>query len=102
MTPSVTITNSPQGGFTLHIPSTSMGTTQIEIPFSFAGLKVMHLILQAREAAQSVHDLRIGTKAQPTQSMVEAWLRANKATKPEVVKKKKPSPYGIDLEGIEL
>lgn len=97
----VAITNAPSGGFVLHIPSTSMGTTKLEVPATDAGLKIIRAILHAREIATSVYELRIGTKAQPTQSMVDAWLRANKPTKP-AKKERKPSKYADLLEGIEL
>jgi hypothetical protein len=76
----VSIELSPNGGFLLTIESmTVQGTHTIEIPASMAGIKVLTNILHARETASEWSN-KIGSKASPTQQMIDEWLKANKAT----------------------
>lgn len=88
MTAPCTIALTPDGLFALTIPSPSGGEQTIEIPFTIEGFLALRRILIAREVAPKA---KLGTDAEPTQSLVQEWLRHHA-----------PKPKEVDLSAIEI
>lgn len=82
---------SPSGDLLLSIPSPTGEAQTVLVPFSVEGLRVIRKVLLARE---SEPDQRLGHWSEPTQSMVEAFLRNERETKAKSFVDK----YDIQLE----
>jgi hypothetical protein len=77
----VTIALSASGGFTLTVPSTLEGRFHtIQVPGDESGIKVMRKVLAERQKASR---REIGHDASPTQAMVMAWIKQDKAVRAE-------------------
>lgn len=67
---------------------------RVRVPLNEAGVKTIYSVLLSR-SRQS--DRRIGTDSAPTQSMVDAWLAANRVTRSA-----KTVLHGIDINSIHI
>ena len=72
------ISLSSAGGFALTIPSPAGGDQVINVPADLNGLRLIRKILSARK---SHHDPRLGSWAEPAQSMIDHWLLEDRAKK---------------------
>lgn len=53
-----------------------LSTHAVHIPATLKGIKCLQRLLRARQDRTRT-DKRIGTDASPTQSMIDAWLKAH-------------------------
>lgn len=81
------------------IPSPSGKERSVLIPITTAGCKVLRTLLSEREE-QKLSDMTIGSRASPTQDMIDAWLRAE--VRKEEVEKILPKPVSEKFEKLGL
>ena len=69
-----TISLSASGNINIHFHHALGGLHTVEIPHNLNGMRLMHQILKARDQ----HETRLGELGNPTQAIVDAWLKNKK------------------------
>jgi len=64
------------GDIIAQIPSPSGGEQSVTIPLTLEGLRILKRILSAEPHRE--FGTRLGTPAEPTQALVNAWLRSER------------------------
>jgi len=69
-----TITLAASGNIAVHFYHAENSLHTVEIPHNLNGMRLLHQILKARDQ----HQTRLGELGNPTQAIVDAWLKSKK------------------------